>query len=430
MASRTGTIKTLKNGKYQAIWTFEDGSHKTKVFTTKTEAREFLTKYKALYGDSNSKDRVLTLNDIFPLYFETRKQKVLLCIIKNSTLLREETTYNNRVKNSKIGNMYLKDLTADLIQNYIYEIAIHHSHSEACKHTFPLISNLLGYAYKKEWLKKPLHTMIEKPSKTINPPKEIIPYTIEQYNKMYAASIEIWDKKHLSYSSLGFFLMCQTGMRTGELLALTLDNIDLNDRMLYVEKSLNEEKNFETKSKKFTVGTTKTKNSIRYIGLNDEALEIIKQIQKRNKERGIKSKYLLSSDDGNFCTPSMLRNAVETMLKYAEVPKVNDLLHSARHYFATRLAEIGISEQDRRMSLGHSSFSTTLNYTHTDTKTQAEKMKSYNINQTVAKDTSRDCFDTDVYMVSEYETDNANNNVINFSDFLNNQNNRRNKKCL
>lgn len=404
MASRNGTIKKQKNGKWRALWIFAGGKSKSKTFNTKYEAQDFLIKYRSLYGDSDNTEHLVTLVDVFPLYLEQRQKQVLLREIKESTLIREETTFKNRIAKSPIGNTYLKDLKADMLQNFLYDIAIKHSVSEASRHTYPLLVHMLKFAFLREWLKKPIYDLIRKPSKAINPPKQIIPYTVDEYNKMYKASVELWEEKKCAYTSLGYFLMCQTGMRTGELLALTLDNIDLDNRLILVNKSLNETKDFETGKKVFTIGTTKTTHSVRYIGLNDEAANIITEIMERNRQRNIISKYLLCKDNGDFCTISMMRRAITTVIECAKVRTANCLLHSARHYYATRLAELGISDRERMLSLGHTSYTTTLGYTYNDTKEQAERMKGYNINGA----------DEELYNID----DNYNDNVIDFTKYL------------
>ena len=82
MTNKNGTLTKLKNGKFKAIWKFSDGSTKTKTTKYKREAREWLDTMRAKYGDGNDKDRYLTLNNVYELYFEEKREWLIIIFSK------------------------------------------------------------------------------------------------------------------------------------------------------------------------------------------------------------------------------------------------------------------------------------------------------------------------------------------------------------
>ena len=118
MTNKNGTLTKLKNGKFKAIWKFSDGSTKTKTTKYKREAREWLDTMRAKYGDGNDKDRYLTLNNVYELYFEEKKRMVNNNILKASTLDRYNQTFENHILNSDLGNIKLSELTPRLIEDF------------------------------------------------------------------------------------------------------------------------------------------------------------------------------------------------------------------------------------------------------------------------------------------------------------------------
>ena len=53
-----------------------------------------------------------------------------------------------------------------------------------------------------------------------------------------------------------------------------------------------------------------------------------------------------------FLNPSSFRRYAQRLCNYANVPIINSLLHSSRHYFSTQCQENGISADDTGKALG------------------------------------------------------------------------------
>ena len=133
-----------------------------------------------------------------------------------------------------------------------------------------------------------------------------------------------------------FRVLAFTGIRCGELCALTWKDFDLKNKTLSVNKNLTYVKGG------YTVSETKTKSSNRIIYLDNETVEVLKQFRKQRS--------FVPLDTSVF-------NKKPELLKY--------YLHGFRHTHATLLYESGIDVKDISNRLGHSNIKTTLDiYTH------------------------------------------------------------------
>lgn len=94
----------------------------------------------------------------------------------------------------------------------------------------------------------------------------------------------------------------------------------------------------------------------RYIPLNSEALETLKQWRKQTLGEGL---IFPNKNDAKF---SNLRKAWHTILKQAEI--VNFRWHDMRHHFASRLVMASVDLNTVRELLGHSDIKMTLRYAH------------------------------------------------------------------
>ena len=123
--------------------------------------------------------------------------------------------------------------------------------------------------------------------------------------------------------------MLETGMRVGEALALTWDDIDLDRRAVSIRKTL--VRLSGTTNDIFVQPSPKSKSSRRVIPLSRRALTLLDRMAADAK----KSKYLFY-DDRNFakpCTYDQLRFRLQTACEQAGVAYKDN--HVFRHTFAT-----------------------------------------------------------------------------------------------
>lgn len=164
-----------------------------------------------------------------------------------------------------------------------------------------------------------------------------------------------------SYENL-FIFAFNTGMRLGELMALTWD--DIHDNAVTISKNLTVVNNYDPAIKtktKTLINSTKTEHSNRIIPLSKEAANVIKRQMENNENN---SPFVFYSAAG---TPLIKRNIYRTfnnILKRADI-KSPVTIHSMRHSFATRLLEKGADIKTVSNLLGHKSIKITLDiYSH------------------------------------------------------------------
>ena len=80
-------------------------------------------------------------------------------------------------------------------------------------------------------------------------------------------------------------LACYTGMRTGEVFALTWEDIDFDNRKIYINKTVYMK--LKNNNGRWYLGTTKTEGSTRYVYMGETLYRILvnyKNYQNKNKK--------------------------------------------------------------------------------------------------------------------------------------------------
>lgn len=112
-------------------------------------------------------------------------------------------------------------------------------------------------------------------------------YTVDEIEKILSRF-----KKNKSFIC-AFLTACYTGMRTGEVFALTWDDIDLENRTIKITKTVYAKD--KSKEGRWYIGSTKTEGSEREVYICDTLYSILvnykKQQDKNKKEFGKKYKY-------------------------------------------------------------------------------------------------------------------------------------------
>ena len=203
---------------------------------------------------------------------------------------------------------------------------------------------------------------IELPSLEQKPVKA---FTLEEQARFFEVA------KSYSYYE-AFIFAVDTGVREGELLALTWDDIDLKNGMLYVSKNLVAVKDRITGKQKLVVqDTPKTSNAIRAIPLTTRALTLLKSLKLKRQS---KTNIVFCTNRYTYIYPKNLRRAFQCVLKRAGIEQLG--LHVLRHTFATRLFEKGANPKTVSTLLGHANVGITLDiYTHVEPEQMKEAIR-------------------------------------------------------
>lgn len=182
-----------------------------------------------------------------------------------------------------------------------------------------------------------------------------------------------------------FYIAIYTGMRIGEILALTGNDIDLSNKFIHVNKTLTKNING-----KVIVGfTTKTYTGLRDVPIIDILIPILEKYQNTNDYLFTYNRKLIEPSTINSHFKRICKNAniqvINTTCKKSNGHIVNLKLssvntHMLRHTFATRCIENGMSAIVLQRILGHKNIDVTLN-TYTSVFNKFKQDEIYKINE-------------------------------------------------
>jgi integrase len=171
-------------------------------------------------------------------------------------------------------------------------------------------------------------------------------------------------------------------MRKGEAAVLQWTDVDLKNRTININKSLDFKDASENPDKMF--GDTKNYNSKRIITISKSLandLHFHKKYQNQNK-LALKDAYhydlnlVLCRNDGNYMPKSSLHNAFKRILKRCGLPNLP--IHSTRHTHAVLLLEAGADLKYVQERLGHGSIQITSDvYSHISKKIEKDRLEKY-----------------------------------------------------
>lgn len=361
-------IYQRKDGFYSARFVDRCGNRQEKYFNTLPEARNWLedAKYHDKHGNT-----VLPADMTVDTWFEFWIANIVGDLSPNTRRnYRERYTRNIQ---PVIGNMRLADVKPLHCKLVLNRMEATYAGS-TIRQTYIAMGTMFKSALMNDMIQK--HPMDGvRYTKPVRPANDIHFLTVgEQKNFLEVA------KRSHNYHQ--YALILETGLRTGEMIGLTWDAIDWDNRTLTVNKTLE----FRHKQQEWRAGPPKTQHSYRTIPLTKRAYDILKEVRAKwesGKKSDSLSKTLTYIDRRTGAQASLImadlvfinyrtgepakNSSYDTHLyKLCDEAGIKHFcMHALRHTYATRAIEAGVQPKVLQKMLGHASLSTTMDrYVH------------------------------------------------------------------
>ncbi len=341
---------------------------------TKKEALEALRKAILEYENSGSliTESDISVNDYFDYWF--KEYVVINC--KYNTQVSYKRLIKNHIK-PELGIYKLKKITTARLQELINLKYRNGFSKNYLNNLYGVLSGAFKSAvYPYQFLKENPMTFVKAPkynTKLINNPDDLKIITLEDYNKIL---------KRFPYGSnmhIPLQISFNTGLRAAEVMSLTWDCIDFENKTLRVEKIL-----YRNEFKYWVFGPPKTHSSYRTIKIGNTLISLLKRFHKDQKENKLRYGEFYTKHDYDFiCLKENGELLTTDSLKYLSRVVNYELgidfkFHSLRHTHATMLLEAGANIKDIQQRLGHSKLATTMDtYSHVTKKMSEDSVNIF-----------------------------------------------------
>ena len=360
-----GLTQRKSDKRYVANYSRRDGTRAMRTFVELKDARQWLndTRHDDAHGAVIVSEG-MTVNEWYEQWQEQRGK-----IVRPNTIRNYRERYQSDIK-PVIGRMRMMDVKPIHCQKVLNDMATSGYSEGTIKQTLLTMVTMFYAAYENDVIRKSPVTKsgVKMPPATERKPIDF--FTIEEEKRF----IEV--AKDYSYYEQ-FRLILETGLRTGELIGLEWKQVDLEKRVLRVEKTLE----FRYDTQKWRWGPPKTRHGIREVPLTKTAYDILKDIRDRggyakdNTPDEFRDLVFLNRT-GYPTKNSTYDAALQKRCEQAGVKRLS--MHDLRHTMATRFCENSTNYKFLSRMLGHSSIKITVDtYVHQTGKSQADETDKF-----------------------------------------------------
>lgn len=284
---------------------------------------------------------------------------------KPSTKARYDTTFNCHIKGSYFGKIPMNKITSSDLQKF-YNQKFADKGENVVKNIHKILRPCIRHAFQNGNILRNFSEAVIIPkdlSKTSDKQHKVKPLTLAEQRKLVVA---LEEHKYVALYNTAL----DTGMREGELFALTWADLDFEFLTIRINKTHSYVKDIESNKRVNYITNTKTKKSNRIIPMAQRTRNILMNHLREQKIFLFQIGIVQNEDTLVFGTivntPLDASNVLQELKKvYASIGITDKTFHDLRHTYATRLFELGEPAKTVQELLGHSNINQTLGtYTH------------------------------------------------------------------
>ena len=335
------------------------GKQKRKNIYGKTQ-KEAKAKLKEFLNNNSTNSDKATLGAFaYDWLWNIKKQE-----LKNSSFDRLEGIYRNYIKpNNKLYNARLTDIDTLYMQKVTNELLKSHTVRQI-KDLNRLLNSCFNYAIAINKIKNnPCNNIVYPRNNEVEEEKNN--YITEEQQQQLIKELQGDSMEGIILIAL----LC--GLRLGEAMALQVKDIDFNNKIIRINKSVKyvwtgKYTKDNKKIYEYKVTMPKTKKSIREVPLHSLLIPILKNTIRTNKENKLKygelyfdNSLIFCKDTGEYIDSKQPNRHLKAILKKADI-KADIHYHSLRHIFITNCISKDINVKTVMDWVGHTDVSITM----------------------------------------------------------------------
>lgn len=354
--------KNTKTWFFRAYLGFDENGKKIQKtrrgFKTQKEAKIAYDRFMITHAFNRPLTEMISNNNkmTFEEFYKTRFVKWYEKQVKSQTYENAQYIFEKKLK--YFYHIPLKDITMQDVEDWMFELSKTITKNSRMADSNRTLSN--SYINRiRGHLKIVLDRALKEGLIQVNPIDNVSKIPIRNHK------VEFWELKEFQkvmslipdnkvqfhHRKIVYELLFFTGMRIGELQALTWSNVNFDKNTITIDKTL-----VYNSKNDWYLSTPKTRNAYRTIGIGKELAEKLKKWQKL--QMGIGKFDFVCQLDGTFTPSYSFANWLKSYAKEANVKPIK--LHALRHSHVAFLIEQNIQPLIIQERLGHATIQITL----------------------------------------------------------------------
>ena len=273
----------------------------------------------------------ITLTELFIAFFNSKANRISKGTLKRYKIYETHFTRFFIIYFSKVNHIH--QIKKEYIELHLQKLFEENKAPKTVNGHLTFVKALFNFGVEEKYI-------IESPAQRIRPfplpnSRKVEYWTKEEITAILNASSHHW-RDHFEF-------LVNTGLRKGELMNLTWDDVDLNNNPPRI--TIQAKKDWQPKT-----------NTLRPVPLNETAVNIISRLSKSDFHN-----YVFKGVEGGKVHKDRIYNAIQRILNGLGL---QGNLHKLRHTFASHLVMSGVGLETVSKLLGHSSIEMTMKYAH------------------------------------------------------------------